>query len=438
MTQHRPLFVLVLGVHRSGTSFLTAGLQALGCGLGGFADTCDVDNPTGYFEHPDVRDFNDRVLRALGVTWDNWGFHAPAQDWDAPALAPLQAEAGALLARLFPGPGPHAMKDPRIATLLPFWERVLADAGVDLRRILIVRRPDEVAESQRQRVARRPEAFDAIGGGEAMAALWAVTMHGVLATLPDDRTLLLSHAALYADLSGTMAACGAHLGLAVNPRRIADFAARLPDPRLRRASGAPPVRGPWADIARDLWQSLGQGPARLSRVRARAIVAGQHRLTAELAGLGAVRASLSRLSDRRAQDAAALSALRRALWVMGGAAGALPVDTAGALMGALDRIGAPPAEAPLASLTAHLAHRAEGAAAAEARLRALHSAAPDDPTAWALLLGHLRATGGADAAAFADRAHRRFPYQSDFRPSPDDSRPTADVSANEAARSRVA
>ncbi|HSF65070.1 MAG TPA: hypothetical protein VLA78_11810 [Paracoccaceae bacterium] len=438
MTQHRPLLALVLGVHRSGTSLLTAGLQALGCGLGGFADTQDIDNPTGYFEHPEVRDFNDRVLRALGATWDNWGFHAPSQDWDIPALAPLRAEAGAMIARLFPGPGPYALKDPRIATLLPFWERVLADAGVDLRRILIVRRPDEVAESQRQRAARRPDLFDAIGGGDAMAALWAVTMHGVLATLPDDRTLLVMQDALYADLSGTLAACALHLGLPVDPRRTATFAARLPDARLRRAAGAPPVPGPWGDIARDLWGALGQGPSRLTRFRARTIAAGQRRLIAELPGLAAVRDSLSRLADRRAQDAATLAALRRAVWAMGGAAGALPADAAGALVGALDRIGAPAAETPLASLTAQLAYRAEGAAAAEARLRALQAAAPDDPTAWALLLGHLRATGGAEAATLAERAHRRFPHRAEFRPNPTDSVSAADVSANDASRSRVA
>lgn len=437
MTQHRPLFALVLGVHRSGTSFLTAGLQALGCGLGGFADTRDVDNPTGYFEHPEVRDFNDRVLRALGVTWDNWGFHAPSQDWTAPALAPLRAEGAAMIARLFPGPGPHALKDPRIATLLPFWEGVMADAGADLRRILIVRRPDEVAESQRQRATRRPEAFDAIGGGQAMAALWAVTMHGVLSALPDDRTLLIAHDALYADLSGTLAACAVHLGLAVDPRRVADFAARLPDPRLRRASGGPPVPGLWGDIARDLWQSLGQGPARLTRARARAIAAGQTRLAAELPGLSAVRASLSRMADRRAQDAATLAALRGAVWALGGAAGALPADAADALVAALDRIGTPPAEAPLVSLTAQLALRARGAAEAEARLRALQSAAPDDPTAWVLLLGHLRATGG-DAASLAAAAHRRFPHRAEFRPATPDSSSAPPVSANESPRFRVA
>jgi hypothetical protein len=438
MTQHRPLFALVLGVHRSGTSLLTAGLQALGCGLGTFADSRDADNPTGYFEHPDVRDFNDRVLRALGVTWDNWGFHAPSQDWNAPVLAPLRAEAGALVARLFPGPGPHALKDPRIATLLPFWERVLADAGVDLRRILIVRRPDEVAESQRQRAARRPDLFDAIDGGQAMAALWAVTMHGVLATLPDDRTLLVPQDALYADLAGTLSACAVHLGLAVDPRRIAAFAAGLHDPRLRRAAGAPPVPGLWGDLARDLWQALGQGPARLTRARARAVIAGQPRLAAELPGLVAVRASLSRLADRRARDAATLAALRRAVWAMGGAAGALPADAAGALVGALDRIGAPPAETPLVSLSAQLALRAQGAAAAESRLRALQAAAPDDPTAWALLVGHLRATGAADAAELAATAHRRFPDRAEFRPALRDSAPPPDVSANATAHPRVA
>lgn len=438
MTQDRPLFALVLGVHRSGTSFLTAGLQALGCGLGRFDDTADADNPTGYYEHPTLRDLNDRVLAALGLAWDTWAFHAPGQDWDIPALAPLRAEAGALLADLFPGPGPHAIKDPRIATLLPFWERVMADAGADLRRILIVRRPDEVAESQRQRIARSPDQSDSIAGGEPMAALWALTMHGLLSVLPDDRTLLVTHDALYADLSGTLAACARHLDLRPDPARLADFMARLPDRRLRRASGAPPLPGPWGRIARDLWQGLGQGPAMLSRARARAIAAAQHDLLAELPGLEAIRASLSRQATRRAQDGATLDALRRALWAVGGVAGALPPDVARALAAALDDLAPPRPEPALASLGAQLAGRADGPAATTRRLRALCDAAPHDPTAWVLLAGHLRATAPEEAAAVCRTAAARFPHRPEFRPAPADSAVSAPVSANASAASRVA
>jgi hypothetical protein len=225
MSNYAEIINLVIGVHRSGTSLLTQGLVEAGARLGNFSDSFDLDNPRGYFEHKEVVRFNERLLSHLGVSWDNWGFRASELDIRAPALATWREEAADILRAAFVGSGPFILKDPRIASLASFWERVVPDAGFKLRRILILRDPAEVAESQRQRVVRRPLEFPVIADVEPMAALWAVTMSEVLGALSDDETLLVSHASLLTDPVPTLSTAAAFAGLSTNPREITRFAA---------------------------------------------------------------------------------------------------------------------------------------------------------------------------------------------------------------------
>ena len=63
--------IIVLGVHRSGTSVLAAGLEALGISLGRKSEWVNEDNPKGFFENQDITPFNERLLRFLHARWDN-------------------------------------------------------------------------------------------------------------------------------------------------------------------------------------------------------------------------------------------------------------------------------------------------------------------------------------------------------------------------------
>ena len=63
--------IIVLGAHRSGTSLCAAAISCLG------ADAClgeyyaNEENQKGFYEHPDIVEFNDRLLAHLGGSWDN-------------------------------------------------------------------------------------------------------------------------------------------------------------------------------------------------------------------------------------------------------------------------------------------------------------------------------------------------------------------------------
>lgn len=310
--------ILILGVHRSGTSLLTHGLSALGVSSGDFIDTCDTDNPDGYGELPEVRDFSDRLLGHLGASWDNWGFRAGVINWDDPALAPWYTEAVAILQLAFPGKGPFVLKDPRVATLAPFWETVVPAAGFELRRILILRDPAEVAESQRQRVDRRPHLTSVIAEPEPMAALWAVTMHEVLLALRDDRTLLITHADLLADPGLTLSRAVAFAGGEVDPEALERFCREGVKSALYRSRVDRVVGGAWMGVARSLFDALsalGSGHV-LGSADAQRIARAQRKLRAFLPGLEAARLSIARMTSSRDIGEAPIEPLQRLVWIL--------------------------------------------------------------------------------------------------------------------------
>ncbi|MEL5879436.1 hypothetical protein [Cereibacter sphaeroides] len=58
--------VLVLGMHRSGTSMLGGVLDRLGCQGARTHLKAAPSNPKGYFESPEIMKLNDAILATLG------------------------------------------------------------------------------------------------------------------------------------------------------------------------------------------------------------------------------------------------------------------------------------------------------------------------------------------------------------------------------------
>src|SRR5215472_14578003 len=58
--------VLILGMHRSGTSATAGLLQFAGVDLGSNLTPPQEDNPRGFFEHDEVWQLHQRLLRDLG------------------------------------------------------------------------------------------------------------------------------------------------------------------------------------------------------------------------------------------------------------------------------------------------------------------------------------------------------------------------------------
>jgi hypothetical protein len=147
--------VLILGMHRSGTSAFARSMQALGVYLGtNFLDT-KPDNPTGYWEDRNICALNERLLGVFGLEWTDVSLINQA-NWREPAIDALVAEAGDYLRANFLGHRLWGYKDPRTVRLLPFWQSVMRYLEIDESYVVAIRNPLSVAASLFQRQGMDP------------------------------------------------------------------------------------------------------------------------------------------------------------------------------------------------------------------------------------------------------------------------------------------
>ena len=140
---------VVVGMHRSGTSALTLLLGRLGMAMPLDPLPPHPDNPKGYWESQAVMTLNDGVFGRLASSWFDTG------PIDAGALSALAASERDGVIRVigdsFPSGADFVLKDPRLCRLAPIWFSALESLKVDLRVILALRDPVEVAQSLQKR-----------------------------------------------------------------------------------------------------------------------------------------------------------------------------------------------------------------------------------------------------------------------------------------------
>ena len=138
--------VAVIGMHRSGTSAVARGLQALGVYLGSDFLGAQPENPTGYWEDTGIVELNERVLKVLRLTWDGTAPIDP-REFAGWRIGSLRRETARYLRRRFLPQPLWGFKDPRTIRLLPFWRRVLRECKADDSYLLVIRNPSSVAAS---------------------------------------------------------------------------------------------------------------------------------------------------------------------------------------------------------------------------------------------------------------------------------------------------
>ncbi|MET1080197.1 MAG: hypothetical protein ABWY06_19465 [Pseudomonas sp.] len=223
--------VLVLGMHRSGTSAVAACLERLGVVMGDALVPADKWNPKGYFEERRIVAFNNQLLDLQGVRWDSPLPPAPALQapWSGQA-----APAAALLQELYAGTLAWGFKDPRLCLLAPFWQPVFAALQVRPRMLLVLRHPAEVADS----LARR----DGIAIRRA-GWLWFTHLLGALdylQTATDSR--LIDFADVLSEPALHLGELGKWLGLSPGEGAIERFANDFIAPQLARSADARATR----------------------------------------------------------------------------------------------------------------------------------------------------------------------------------------------------
>ena len=238
-----PVALLVLGMHRSGTSALTRVLNLLGASLGDDLMPPGDDNPLGFWEHQGIVSVHEALLVALERRWDDP--RPMPDDWLESEPAREAGEAiAAILRRDFAGVPLWAVKDPRLCRLMPLWRRVLADLAIEPRVLLVSRHPQEVAGS----LLRRDGLPIAIG-----ELLWARYLLDAVRGSEGCRRGMVAYDELLADWQGAVDRINRALAtqLIADASQARDIDAFL-TPQLRHHRTTEPVGGmlePLAEVA---------------------------------------------------------------------------------------------------------------------------------------------------------------------------------------------
>ena len=139
--------LIVIGMHRSGTSAVTRLINLMGAYFGpeNSAIGANDENPKGFWERRDLLDLDKGLLTAAGADWHQVG------DFTLDRIpAPYKASFRKKAARLVLGLDAHrpwVIKEPRLCLLFPLWRELLEVPLV----IYVHRHPLQIARSLQQR-----------------------------------------------------------------------------------------------------------------------------------------------------------------------------------------------------------------------------------------------------------------------------------------------
>jgi glycosyltransferase involved in cell wall biosynthesis len=142
--------ILILGMHRSGTSALTRVLNLLGAALANRLVRAASDNEPGFWESLDLNEIHEEALAALGSSWHDLRPlpHLGHTSSDARSFRERIVD---VLRRDFRGAPLFVIKDPRLCLLLPLWRDVLVELDIDPLYVIPLRQPLEIAASLARR-----------------------------------------------------------------------------------------------------------------------------------------------------------------------------------------------------------------------------------------------------------------------------------------------
>jgi hypothetical protein len=149
-------FLVVLGMHRCGTSALTGTLSLLGFSAGKQLMPPNEFNARGYFEDIALNKELDHFLSILDRSWRDE--RAYPNDWlSCDAALNAGQKIKELFRTDFDFSQPTVVKNPRVSRLLPLLQPIWLDAGVTPKYVLSLRSPLAVIHSLARRDSILPQ-----------------------------------------------------------------------------------------------------------------------------------------------------------------------------------------------------------------------------------------------------------------------------------------
>jgi GT2 family glycosyltransferase len=253
--------ILVLGMHRSGTSAVSRVLGLMGAEVGSADELLPAhptDNPTGYWERADLNAIHDRLLASTGHSWNRVAGFDP-QALDAEACATFSQQLRAVVKELDAGGKAWLAKDPRLCLLLSQWRPLLRAPAY----VVVVRDPREIAAS----MSSGPRGTFT---SQFVIALWEKYLRTLLVDLAGERVLFVSYAELlaHARTQGSRLLRGLQdLGVVGLHEADAGELSGFLDPALRRSQPKDYVTLTAAQTALQEWleaQCRSKGPVKVA------------------------------------------------------------------------------------------------------------------------------------------------------------------------------
>ncbi len=143
--------VLVLGMHRSGTSAVAGALASCGIDFGKRLMPPEPGvNDKGFWEHIDIVQIHNDLLMQLDSSWDDVRMLPDA--WERSGECEQAMERlREVICRDFSDASIWGMKDPRLCRLLPLWIELLERLRIDAFYVVVLRHPGEVMRSLMKR-----------------------------------------------------------------------------------------------------------------------------------------------------------------------------------------------------------------------------------------------------------------------------------------------
>jgi glycosyltransferase involved in cell wall biosynthesis len=138
--------LIVVGMHRSGTSALAGVLARLGARMPANPIPANADNLRGYYESRAITQLHDDLFAEIGSHWSDW---TPLELEALPAdvLGRFSDRLKGLLVAEYGEAELILVKDPRLCRLMPLWSTVLDDLAIHPQIVLPIREPAEVVAS---------------------------------------------------------------------------------------------------------------------------------------------------------------------------------------------------------------------------------------------------------------------------------------------------
>lgn len=109
-----------------------------------------ADNPKGFYEHIDLLELDESILRRLNSSYDD-ELPLPHEWWKESRFESYKQSIQDIIRRDFGTAPLFGFKDPRVSILLPLYIDALAELGLRPKFVIAMRSPSEIAESLRVR-----------------------------------------------------------------------------------------------------------------------------------------------------------------------------------------------------------------------------------------------------------------------------------------------